>query len=156
MHSPLLVVLRKHWSEAGSRHRDMLQVVEALVVVEGLLRKSRFAPRFPALDRQKVKRMVFRFCQRQHSLLRTFHTQPLFNATTKSHYLCEIALAAEYFNPQLGACCAGEDLTQLARHLIASSSCGSQPLTAQATAMKKYTLALNFELQNLVPPLKGF
>lgn len=145
---PLPQVLKDNLGIGDPKHVDMIDGVQALVVVENLLAKHGYAPRMPPRDAGKFTSMVFRFCQCQHSLVRHFHPLPLFNATIKSHYLCELGLISHYINPQLGACWAGEDSMQVARRLLVSSSFGSPPLVAQAGAMQKYGLALNHELHN--------
>ena len=64
-----------------------------------------------------------------------------------THYLLHLGICAQYVNPSLGACWAGEDLMLIVRRLVKSCSFGVRPAKGQASAMEKYAFALHLELQ---------
>ena len=68
---------------------------------------------------------------------------PCFHFTIKYHQLQHLCLQAQYTNPMMGSCYQGEELMQTVRRLLQVSANGASLLTAQSTALQKYSQGLS-------------
>ena len=128
-------------------HRDILHGLEASAKIDSILGRYRNEPRIPLPDRAILPRACFTYVQSQAALVRHYHPgTPLFNVTTKSHYVLHIGMIAHYINPGYGAVWRGEDMMRVVRSIVSASSVGNSVTQAQVSSMDRYSRAIGFEL----------
>ena len=111
--------------------------------IDSILKANRTLPRLPVDARNKLKAACFRYVQVHASLVTQLHPGvPLFNVTTKDHYVLHIGLVAEFINPAYGGVWRGEDMMRVVRRLMAATSFGK----AQRSGMERYCRALGFDM----------
>lgn len=71
---------------------------------------------------------------------------PLFQLTSKGHYVMHSCLLARFLNPRLAWCYSGEDFMGKVRHLALSCSKGCQPWQVSNKMLQKYIVALHLTL----------
>ena len=149
----LMPVLLRVWTarmdERNAQHRDIRDGLAASSEIDRILHEHRGLPRFPPAVRVKFRKACFTYMQSQAALINFYHPgTPLFNTAVKSHYILHLGLICEFINPSLGACWQGEDMMRVVRRLLQSCANGARPETAALNSMKKYCMALSFELDH--------
>lgn len=71
---------------------------------------------------------------------------PLFQLTSKGHYIMHSCLLSKSLNPRCAWCYAGEDFMGKCRHLALSCSRGCQPWAVSNKMLGKYLIALHLTL----------
>ncbi len=143
--APLHFVFCKHMDEANKQHRQIKLALAFSVELEEMLDSFADAYTFPQDVADRFLRSCYSFVALVSALGQHFHNEGtlLFNFTVKSHYLLHIGRVAQYMNPRLAWCYAGEDFMHVMKTIIAASSSGTAPHLVVSKALRKYVQGLH-------------
>ena len=141
-------VFASYMDESDRNHQIVLIALKSLRRTNELYHSNRKVMRYPPADADELVKLSFEINQCTTALVRHYHSRsiPLFHYTMKHHYTLHCALVAKYSNPHHGDCGSGEVLMKTAKQLIKSCVSGQKMPGASRSAMRKYSLALHFEM----------
>ena len=126
---------RKHMNPNLEIHQKVALMLKMNNQVETLLDKHKGKFRVPQPDALSLETNAFAAMQLQQELRQFFADadQPLFNVTSKSHFLLHSVMSAVFMHPHLSWCYRGEDFMRLWQRLGKNSVRGrSAPLAMHA------------------------
>ena len=139
-----IIFARRH-DATNAQHRDVLRALDASSRIDTLFYRNSRAYRFPEEDHRSVVAAAQTFLECTTALIQFYRSigNPCFHFTIKYHQLQHLCLQAQYTNPMMGSCYQGEELMQTVRRLLQVSANGASLLTAQSTALQKYSQGLS-------------
>lgn len=140
----------EHMVTSNLQHKQVVRMLDIAIRMESLLDEHADAYILPAEARGEFRLCCFSFVQLNTQLGAFYHRRGvlLFSHTIKMHYMCHIGLVADYINPRLGWCYAGEDFMKRIKKLVQSSAAGTGAHLVTTKAMKKYIHGVGLALHD--------
>lgn len=135
--------------DSGKKEERLMKVLLSLAArMEWILDEHADEYKLPAVAAKEFKQCTQGFFQVTTTLGHLFAARGvfLFKVVIKFHYLLHLGLVAEYINPRLGWCYAGEDFMHRIKSIAQASQSGTAPSQVVGKIMSKYCrgLAMGF------------
>ena len=137
---PLLDAWEFHMDNNNRMHRVIRLLLRLSIQMEQILEDNVVEHFLPDDVQKEFERMAWCYCQAISTLGRHYHPlhYPVFDFTTKFHYLLHIAKLSKYTNPRRVWCYSEEDMMDKCKKLSRGCINGTGPALVTSKAMKKY------------------
>ena len=129
-------------------HRQVELALRCCADIDTILDDNRDVVKLPPGAATKFQDNVFNFLSLLNAVATHFTIKQvrLFNLTIKCHYLAHIGFHAEYINPRLCWCYAGEDLMNKVKVLTQSCLKGTHASKVSEKLLPKYMMGLHLSI----------
>lgn len=130
----------------NQQHKMVRLALKASCGIESVLDAHPRAVRLPEAAAREFQAAVRAFLLCSNALAGHFAAAnlKLFNITIKFHYLAHCADQAQWMNPRLGWCYAGEDYMSKVKKTASSCLRGTPPEQVSAKMLRKYRMGMHF------------
>ena len=145
---PLLHVWEEHCDKRVVQHVQITLLLQRSMDMGNILSSNKDEVVLPVSDRSHFKKVGFQYLVLFNALGNHYTSvgKKLFNVTIKAHYVAHSILQAEYINPRLGWCYAGEDFMRVSKHLMAVCVQGNSPNGASRKFGSLYRIGMHLSM----------
>ena len=141
---PLMETCQEFLDDSTLQHRQVKKLISMAVRIETILDNNADEYVLPPMDADEYKKASYAFVQLNTALGQHFHPAHtlLFHFTIKFHDALHLAHCAQWMNPRVAWCYAGDDFMMKVKGVVQGSHRGTAPQMVSHTAMLKYCQGL--------------